>query len=95
VSLTIRALLFFWPFFRRALFGDLTAKELVLANLHILVVYLCLGISILMQTYTTVELSVVKSEKLVLIESMCAKPDTPNATDTLLLRRQMFGDILK
>lgn len=95
MSLTIRALLLFWPFFRRALFGDLTVKEIALANLHILVVYCCLAISILLQFYTTVELSVAKSEKLILIESMCAKPDESKATDALLLRRQMFGDILK
>lgn len=94
MSLTIRALLFIWPFLKRALFGDLTIKEVVLANWHITVVYLCLCVVVYMQLYTVVELSVVKSENHVLLESMCTKPDEQVA-NTLLLRRKMFGDILK
>lgn len=94
MSLTIRALLLFWPFFKRALFGDMTFKEIVLANLHITVVYLCLCVVAFMQVYTVVELSVIKSENRILTTSMCAKPDDQIA-DTLLKRRQVFGDILK
>lgn len=94
MSLTIRALLFIWPFLKRALLGDLTFREVVLANLHITVVYLCLCTLVYMQMYTVVELSVVKSENHILVANMCTKPDD-KVTDTLVLRRRMFGDILK
>ncbi len=94
MSLTIRALLLFWPFFKRALFGDLTLKEVVLANLHISVVYICLLALVFMQAYTTVELSVVKSENIVFASNMCAKPND-HVVETLLRRRQIFGDLLK
>lgn len=95
MSLTIRALLLIWPFLWRALFGDLTVKEVVLVNLHITVVYICLCILIYMQLYTVVELSVVKSEKSTAIEAVCVKPDDVKEADTLLIRRRLFGDILK
>lgn len=95
MSLTIRALLLIWPFLKRGLFGDLTIKDVVLANLHITVVYLCLCALVYMQLATVVELSVVKSEKIAAIEAVRVKPADTNPADTLLLRRRLFGDILK
>lgn len=95
MSLTIRALLLIWPFLRRALFGDLTIKEVVLENMHITVVYLCLCALVYMQLYTVVELSVVKSEKSAAISAVCVKPGGTSDAETLLIRRRLFGDILK
>lgn len=94
MSLTIRALLLIWPFLKRALFGDLTIKEVVLANLHITVVYVCLCLMIYAQLYTVVELSVVKSENIMVTETMCTVT-TDVSTDTLIVRRKLLGEILK
>lgn len=94
MSLTIRALLLIWPFLKRALFGDLTIREVVLANLHITIVYGCLCAVVYAQLYSIVELSVVKSEKTLVAATMCAKPVDVTA-ETLLVRRKLFGEILK
>lgn len=93
MSLAIKALLLIWPFLKRGLFGDLTVKEVVLANMHLTTVYICLCILIYLQFYAIVELSVVKSEKHLAVAAMCVKPET--IEDTLVHRRQMFGEILK
>lgn len=94
MSLTIRALLLIWPFLKRALFGDLTVKEVVLANMHLTTVYVCLCLSIYMQLYSVVELSVVKSERHATAVLTCPNPDTTEA-ETLLRRRHALGEILK
>lgn len=94
MSLTIRALLLFWPFLKRALFGDRTIKEVVLANKHITVVNLCLVAVFLAFINATIELSVVKSENLQLISQLTQICKAPNV-NTLLERRKHLGDILK
>lgn len=95
MSLTIRALLFIWPFLKRGLFGDLTLKEVVLENLHITVVYLCAIALAFMMVYACIELNVVKSEKIAAPIAVCVKPDDIDVAETLLLRRRAYGEILK
>lgn len=95
MSLTIRALLFIWPFLKRGLFGDLTFKEVVLANVHITIVYICACALAFMLVYVGLELTVVKSEKIAAPIAACVKPDDIDVAETLLLRRRLFGDILK
>lgn len=94
MSLTIRALLLFWPFLKRALFGDRTIKEVVLANKHITVVNACLVLMFLAFMNATIELSVVKSENIRLHSHstlVCKAPEGPSLLD----RRKILGDILK
>lgn len=93
MSLTIRALLLIWPFLKRALFGDRTIKELVLANKHITVVNVCLVIVFLAFMNTTIELNVVKSENHQLVKQLTQVCPVPK--DTLMDRRTILGDILK
>lgn len=94
MSLTIRALLLFWPFLKRALFGDRTIKEIVLANKHITVVNVCLIVVFLAFMNTLIELNVVKSENVrleVQLTQMCIVPKE----DNLNLRRKLLSEILK
>jgi hypothetical protein len=94
VSLTIRALLLFWPFLKRAVFGDRTIKEVVLANKHITVVNVCMFIAFIAFMNAVIELSVVKSEKKQLearLAQVCVIPEAA----TLQERRKLLGDILK
>lgn len=94
MSLTIRALLLFWPFMKRALFGDRTIKEVVLANKHISVVNACMVAVFLAFINATIELSVVKSENVQLINQL-TQVCKVTAAETLLDRRRHLGDILK
>lgn len=94
MSLTIRALLLFWPFLKRAVFGDRTIKEVVLANKHITVVNVCLVAVFLAFMNATIELSVVKSENVQLVKQLTQVCMTPSV-ETLLNRRKHIGDILK
>ena len=94
MSLTIRALLLFWPFLKRALFGDRTIKELVLANKHITVVNVCSIVVFLAFMNTLIELNVVKSENVrleVQLTQMCTMP----METSLQMRRKLLGEILK
>lgn len=95
MSLTIKALLLIWPFLKRALFGDRTIKEVVLANKHITVVYICFGLVAIALVYGVVELSAVKSENKTLKHGFCTSTCEKAATDVLLSRRRLLGDILK
>lgn len=94
MSLAIKALLLFWPFFKRALFGDRTIKEVVLANRHITVVNACLVLMFLAFMNATIELSVVKSENIRLREQSALVCEVPKAK-SLIDRRKLLGDILK
>lgn len=94
MSLAIKALLLFWPFFKRALFGDRTIKEVVLANKHITVVNVCLVLMFLAFMNASIELSVVKSENVRLLTQPTLVCEVPKVK-TLLERRAMLGDLLK
>jgi len=95
VSLTIRALLLIWPFLKRALFGDRTIKEVVLANKHITIVYVCFGLVAIALTHVVVELSVVKSEIKAHPHEFNTSVTECTPAETLLVRRRLLGDILK
>lgn len=95
VSLTIKALLLLWPFLKRGLFGDLTIKEVVLANKHIAVVCICLGLVTAALFYTVVQLSVVKSELKVHCHELCTNACDNSTSDVLQVRRRLLGEILK
>ncbi len=90
----MKALLLFWPFFKRALFGDRTIKEVVLANKPITVVNVCLVIVFLAFINASIELSVVKSENERLVKETAVMCEVPKDSD-LMARRKLFGDILK
>lgn len=94
MSLAIKALLLIWPFLKRALFGDRTIKEVVLANIHITVVNVCLVVVFLAFMNATIELSVVKSENLSMREQLTLTCEIPTG-HALLERRKLLGDILK
>lgn len=94
MSLAIKALLLFWPFLKRALFGDRTIKEVVLANKHITVVNACLVLMFLAFMNAIIELSVVKSENVRLREHSALVCEVPK-TKSLIDRRKLLGDILK
>lgn len=94
MSLAIKALLLFWPFLKRALFGDRTIKEVVLANRHITVVNACLVLMFLAFMNATIELSVVKSENIRLREHSALVCEVPKVK-SLIERRKLLGDILK
>lgn len=94
MSLTIKALLLFWPFLKRAVFGDRTIKEVVLANRHITVVSVCMFIAFIAFINTVIELSVIRSENEQLLQQLaqyCVVPDGK----TLEARRKLLSDILK
>lgn len=94
MSLAIKALLLIWPFLKRAIFGDRTIKEVVLANIHITVVNVCLVVVFLAFINAMIELSVVKSENISLREHLSLTCEVPKDV-SLIERRKMLGDILK
>lgn len=94
MSLAMKALLLFWPFLKRALFGDRTIKEVVLANKPITVVNVCLVLVFLAFINATIELSVVKSENVRLLKETATMCEVTSDV-SLLDRRKLLGDILK
>lgn len=94
MSFTMKALLLVWPFLKRALFGDRTIKEVVLANIHITVVNVCLIVTFLAFMNVVIELSVVKSENRQLRAELAR---VPVAVKDLSLeeRRRVLSEILK
>lgn len=94
MSLIIKALLLFWPFFKRAIFGDRTIKEVVLVNKHMTVVSACLVLIFLAFMNATIELSVVKSENISLKNKLASTKAIPKEY-TLEDRRKLLGEILK
>lgn len=95
MSLAIKALLLFWPFIKRAIFGDRTIKEVVLANKHMTVVNVCMVLMFLAFMNATIELSVVKSDNLHLKDEAPVVCPPSVIEDTLSARRKAMVEFLK
>lgn len=95
MSLTIKALLLFWPFLKRAVFGERTVKEVMLENKHVTFMFAVVVVLLLSFFVTVSELNEVRTENVSLksqLHQMCIAP----ATDlTLSARRKILGELLK
>lgn len=97
MSFTIKALLFLWPFLKRALFGDATVKDILLDNKHITLVYTCFLLLIVAMFHLTGEFGVVNSELYNMKKSVIVVPVVapPPSDKTLVDRRKLLGELLK
>ncbi|BDR26953.1 hypothetical protein RVBP20_1940 [Pseudomonas phage sp. NK1] len=95
LGLTIKALLFVWPFLKRAIFGDRTIKEVLLENKHVTAMLILVVILLGTLFIVTSELKSVKARNwAVKAEMDRLKKMTPEKAE-MLERRRRLNDLLK
>jgi len=93
VSLLVKALLLLWPFLKIALFRNKTVKQVLLDNIHLVLIYFCVLTLVFTLTVLYWRYEVVKSENISLRFELTQVCKTP--TNTLLDRQRSLGELLK
>lgn len=95
-SLSLKTLLFVWPFLKRAIFGDRTVKEVLLENKHVTLMLILIVILAFMLAAVTMELRSVRDQhSAVRTEVQRIKEASSPEEAEMLIRRDRLNTLLK
>ena len=93
MSLLVKALLLIWPFLKLALFRDKTIKQVLLDNMHLVVIYGCVLMLALTLSVLYIRHEYVKSENVSLTTELTQCDH--GSKDILFERKAALSKLLK